>query len=161
MDKKAPANPEMESPEERFEKEIEELEAPSWRKNRSQLIAIIVLIVVVAAGIYVLTQFQSKPVQVAKGPSVLPIEMKEPKLGKLTSAPTKFRWETISDTKYYGFRILAGGSPVIERAATNPTVTLTDDEVKKLTAGRAYKWEVQAYSEQGRTLGRGEGSFEL
>ena len=152
-----------ESPEDRFEHDIEELEAPSWRKNKTQLVALIVLLAVaVIAIVWVANQERAKSPK-AGAPEIMTMELLEPLPGKLSNTPTKFRWETISGTKYYAFTISPkdGDSVLIQRAPSNPSVTLTPEELGTLSKGAAYTWTVESYSDIGKVLAKAKGSFEL
>jgi len=156
------AGAQNESPEDRFERDIEELEAPTWRTNKTQLVALLVLLVVAAIFItFLATRERRKPK--ADVASVMAMELIEPRPGKLSNTPTKFRWETISGTKYYAFTVSAkdATSVLIQRAPSNPSVTLTQEELARLAKGLSYTWTVEAYSDTGKPLARAQGAFEL
>jgi hypothetical protein len=161
-DEKITATPQDESSEDRFEHEIEELEANAWRHNPTLIVTVLALVVIVGAGItylFMTEKKQNKPT----GPIVMQIEMLEPRSGTLSNTPTKFRWETISGTKYYSFTLSGKGvaSALFQRAPVNPSVTLTPDEVNRLAKGAGYTWKVEAFSDTGKVLARGESAFDL
>ena len=156
------AGAQNESPEDRFERDIEELEAPAWRTNKTQLVALIVLLVAATAAIaFLVTRERAKPKTAVA--SIMTMELIEPRPGKLSNTPTRFRWETISGTKYYSFAVSAkdATSVLIQRAPSNPSVTLTPEELARLAKGLAYTWSVEAYSDTGKPLARAQGAFEL
>lgn len=162
MPEEKPSGSALESPEERFEHDIEELESPSWRKNKTQLVALMILVVVAAALIFWMAQ-REKPKITQAGPAVTQIDVIEPRPGKLSNTPTKFRWEALSGTKYYAFSLSGKGapSPLVRRSPSNPTVTLTPDEQNRLVKGSSYTWMIESFSDTGKILGRGEGAFDL
>ncbi len=156
------ASPENETSEDRFERDIEELEASNWRHNPTLIIAVIALVILVGAGItylFMTEKQRAKPM----GPVVMQIEMLEPRPGKLSNTPTRFRWETVSSTKYYSFALSGKGtsSVLIQRAASNASITLTSEELNRLVKGGSYVWKVEAYSDIGKVLGRGDAAFDL
>jgi hypothetical protein len=152
-----------ESPEDRFEHDIEELEAPSWRHNPTLVIAVLVVVVVVGLGITYLFMTEKKQVKPTAGTVVMQIDALEPRPGKLGNTPTKFRWEGVSNTKYYAFALMGKGAPtpVIQRATNGPSITLTQEELGRMVKGGSYVWRVEAYSDIGKVLGRCESAFEL
>jgi hypothetical protein len=155
---------EQETPEDRFEREIEELEAPSWRRDKTQIFVWILLVVIVAIGVaWMVTRERQQLQAKASAPTTLRIEMLEPRPGRLTNTPTKFRWEVVSGTKYYAFRLTEQGrdAPVIERAATLNKVELTPEEAGRLLKGKTYLFEVLAYSDLGKIQGQAQGKYDL
>ena len=161
-EKKVAGPPEYETPEDRFEHDIEELEAPPWRKNKTTVIVALIIFVVVGSGITYLFMTEKKQVK-SVGPVVMQIDVLEPRPGKLGNTPTKFRWESVSNTKYYSFVLSGKGasSMLIQRASNVPSITLTQDELSRLVKGASYVWTVQAYSDIGKVLGRSESAFDL
>jgi hypothetical protein len=157
------ATPQDESPEDRFEHEIEELESSSFRHNPTLIVAVLVLIVIVGAGITYLFMTEEKKRVKPTGPVVMQIETLEPRSGTLSNTPTKFRWETISATKYYSFTLSGKGaqSALLQRATVSPSVTLTPEELNRLAKGASYTWKVEAFSDTGKVLARGEAAFDL
>lgn len=157
------AAPQMETAEDRFEHEIEDLEAPNWKKSKSQIFVVIGLSLVVVAVLYFMVTAERKKQAAPKGPEFLHVEMLEPRGGKLANIPGKFKWEVISGTKYYSFRVGVQGrsSFLIERSASHNAVELTSEEKTKLARGATYTWTLEAYSDQGKILAKGQGSFEL
>ena len=154
--------PQDETPEDRFEHDIEELEAPPWRHNAKLIVIMIVLVVIVGAGVTYLFMTEKQQVK-QTGPVVMQIDVLEPRPGKLGNTPTKFRWEGVSSTKYYSFSLSGKGaqSALIQRATNAPSVTLTPEELNRLAKGASYVWKVEAFSEIGKVLGRCESSFDL
>jgi hypothetical protein len=152
-----------ESPEDRFERDIEELEAPTWRTNKTQLVALIVLLIAAAAFVTFLATRERAKTGKAAVPSIMAMELIEPRPGKLSNTPTKFRWETISGTKYYAFSLTPknASSVLIQRAPSNPTITLTPEELGRLEKGASYAWGVEAYSDTGKLLAKGQAAFEM
>ncbi len=159
-DKKAGMQPE--SPEDQFERDIEELEAPTWRTNKTQLVALIILFVIAAIVVAFLATREKQQIKPA-APAVVSIDLIEPRSGKLSNTPTKFRWETVSGTKYYSFALTVkgGGSTLVQRAPSQPQLTLTPEEHDRLAKGLSYDWSVEAFSDVGTLLARGSGSFDL
>lgn len=155
--------PEILTPEDRFEHDMEELEAPSWRHNPTLVVAIIVLVVIAGVGItYLFMTHEAKPLK-PTGPVVMQIDVLEPRPGKLGNTPTKFRWEGVSSTKYYSFSLSGKGaqSALIQRATNGPSITLTQEELSRMVKGVSYVWKVEAFSDMGKVLGRCESAFDL
>ena len=161
-DEKTTAAAPGESSEDRFEHDIEELEASSWRHNPTLIIAVLVLVVIVGAGITYLFMTEKQQLK-PSGPVVMQIELLEPRPGRLGNTPTKFRWETISGTKYYSFVLSGKGadSALLQRAPVNPSVVLNPDELNRLVKGGSYVWKVVAFSDTGKVLARGDAAFDL
>jgi len=161
-EKKVAGPPEFETSEDRFEHDMEELEAPPWRKNKTTVIIALVIFVIVGAGLTYLFMTEKKQVK-SVVPIVMQIDVLEPRPGKLGNTPTKFRWETVSSTKYYSFVLSAKGSTtiLIQRASNLPSVTLTQEELSRISKGVSYVWTVQAFSDIGKVLGRCESAFDL
>ncbi len=159
-DKNAGMQPD--SPEDQFERDIEQLEAPTWRTNKTQLVALIVLFVIAAIVIAFLATREKQQIK-PTAPAVVSIDLIEPRSGKLSNTPTKFRWETVSGTKYYSFSLTVKGSPstLIQRAPSQPLLTLTPEELDRLAKGLSYSWTVEAFSDVGTLMARGSGSFDL
>ncbi len=162
QDETATGRPDYESPEDRFEHDIEELESPSWHRNKTLIGLVLVIVVLVGAGITYLFMTEKKQVK-PTGPIVMAIDVLEPRPGKLGNTPTKFRWETVSKTKYYSFVLSVKGTDfvVTQRASNAPSLSLTQEELNRLTKGQSYTLKVQAFSDTGAILGRGESSFDL
>ncbi len=161
-EEKITAAPQNETSEDRFEHDIEALEASSWRHNTTLIVAVLVLVVIVGAGITFLFMTEKQQVK-PTGPVAMQIEMLEPRAGKLGNTPTKFRWETISGTKYYSFALSGKGaeSALLQRAPVNPGLTLIPEELNRLAKGASYVWKVVAFSDTGKVLARGEATFDL
>lgn len=161
-DEKTGTTPHYETPEDRFEKDMEELEAPGWRYNRKLVVTVLALIIVFGVGITYLFMTEKQKIKPV-GPTVMQIELLEPRPGKLANTPTKFRWETISSTKYYSFTLAgkASGTVVVQRASNVPSITLTVLELPQLIKGITYVWKVDAYADTGKILGHGEATFDL
>ncbi len=162
QDKTVAGHEEYESPEDRFEHDIEELESPSWHRNKTLIGLVLVIVVLVGAGITYLFMTETKQVK-PMGPIVMTIDMLEPRPGKLSNTPTTFRWETVSKTKYYSFVLSVKGTEanVTQRSTNTPSVKLTPDELSRMIKGKSYTFKVQAFSDLGAILGRGESSFDL
>jgi hypothetical protein len=161
-DEKITTTPQQESSEDRFEHEIEELETSAWHHNPTLVVLVLALVVVVGAGITYLFMTEKKQVK-PTGPVVMQLEMIEPRPGKLGNTPTKFRWETISATKYYSFSLSGKGaaSALLQRSSSSTSVSLTPEELSRLVKGASYTWKVEAYSDTGKVLARGESAFDL
>ncbi len=161
-EKTAAGPPAFESPEDRFEHDIEELEAPPWHHNARMIVIATIIFVAVAAGITYLFMTEKKVVKPV-GPVVMQIDALEPRPGKLGNTPTKFRWEAVASTKYYSFVLTGKGSDsvLIQRASNAPSITLTPEELNRLAKGASYVWKVQAFSDIGKVLGRCESAFDL
>ncbi len=162
QDKTVSGRDEYESPEDRFEHDIEELESPSWHRNKVLIGLVLVIVVLVGAGITYLFMTEKKQVK-PTGPLVMSIDVLEPRPGKLSNTPSKFRWETVSKTKYYSFVLSLKGTDMVltQRASNTPSVTLTPEERDRLLKGKSYTFKVQAFSDTGSILGRAESSFDL
>lgn len=163
MSKTDPSTPHTEAPEDHIEKELEELEAPNWRKRPAELITMLVLAAVVVVAIWAVSKVERKKPVASTAPAVLSLELLEPKAGRQASPPTVFRWESISGTKYYAFRVVGkgAGGALIERSASRTEVRLTPEETARLRAGATYVFLVQAMSDTGRLLAEGRREFEL
>jgi len=161
-DEKITVAPQGETSEDRFERDMEELEAPNWHRNRTLIVMVLALIVVVGAGITYLFMTEKKQIK-PTGPVVMQIEILEPRPGKLSNTPTRFRWETVSATKYYSCSLTVTGAAValIQRASNGPSITLTAEEQSRMAKGASYVWKVDAYGDTGKILAHGESSFDL
>ncbi len=162
MDRRA-ANPRgKETHEERFQHDIEELEAGSGWKGILRGVVIVGLAVGAVVAIY-LTVGKKPPAPRLSAKGSVIIEPFEPQNGKLSSVPLTFRWEAVSGRSDYVFRVLEKGNPtpLVERTVRENKVSLLPDEAGRLARGTSYLWSVEARGSDGKVLGSGRGFFDL
>jgi len=162
MDTGAGNPPEKETHEERFQHDIEELEAGSGWKGILRGALIVGLALGAVLAVYFTVGKKPPPPRLTTKGTVF-IEPLEPARGKLSSPPTTFRWETVSGRSDYVFRLLEKGNPVplAERTVRESKVSLLPDEAGRLARGKSYIWSVDARGSDGKILGSGRGSFDL
>ena len=162
MEKRTSSPPKIETHEDRFQHDIEELEGGSGFKGFLRGLVIIVL----AVGVVVVMYFSAgkkppAPRMSAKG--TVMIDILEPAKGRLSLPPTHFKWESIAGRNDYMFRLLQKGNPkpLVERSVRDNSTDLSADEASRLVQGSGYIWEVEARTKDGKTLGSGRGFFDL
>ncbi len=157
--------PEQQStaPEDRLMHDIEELEkGGGWKSALKWVVILVVSVGAVWAASTFLGKGEKRTPKLTKSGGVL-IETYEPARGKLSAAPLKFRWESVQGRQSYVFRVIALGvpRPLVERTVPENQTTLMPDESSQLVPGGRYKWQVEARSKEGTTLGSGESFFDL
>ena len=142
------------------EHEIGELEKPFWKLSPGQWIVTLGLVAAVVGIFYFISKPSGEPRGIAAlaSPSIATME---PRIGKLTGPPSKFRWESISGANKYLFTVSGWNNttPLIERTVPTSQLELTADEQAKISGKGSYNWKVQARSSQGAILAEGKGAF--
>ena len=150
-----------ETPVDRFEHEIQDLEQPLGHSVRQWLVGL------GAAGALLGAFFLGAWLQQMKtDPAVkkiTTIDTLEPKRAPLSEKPTIFRWESISGASSYVLRIQEQGeeTDLIARETKNNWLELTQEEQARLVRGGRYAWSVRARSSEGWPIGQGDSSFSL
>jgi hypothetical protein len=152
---------EVESTVDRFEHEIEDLEKPMGIGPRQWMVGIAVMAAIVGAFLIGST-LQRKKTDASK-PAITVIETRMPRTGLLSEKPTTFQWDSVARTSQYvlSIREYQGNNDLIVKETPTSTIELTEDEVGRLAKGGRYQWKVEARSEDGWTIGLGNGSFSL
>jgi hypothetical protein len=151
---------EVESPVDRFEHEIEELEQPIGHGARMWLVGVAVMAAIV--GAFMLGSFLQSKKPDASMQVIMVIETIEPKSGLLADKPTRFQWDSIARTTMYllTIREYQGTTDIIVKQTPTSTVELSEAEISRLARGGRYQWKVLAMGAEG-TIGEGNGSFSL
>lgn len=152
----------IESPEDRFQHDIERLEGGSgWKGIVRGLLIVVIAIGGVLAAYDSVGKKPPPPRLNAKGTMV--IDTLEPATGKLDAAPTKFRWESVVGRGDYLFRVVEKGNPkpIVERPIRENMADLTTDELGRLVPGKSYIWQVEARAKDGKSIGSGRSYFDL
>jgi hypothetical protein len=151
---------EVETPVDRFEHEIEDLEKPLGQGARQWIVGIAVMAAI--GGAFLLGSVMQWKQPDASKPAISVIETIEPKGGLLAEKPTRFRWDSIARTSQYvlSIREYQGTKDLIVRESPTSTVELSEEEIGRLAKGGRYQWQVLAMSSEG-TIGKGNGSFSL
>jgi len=151
----------VESPVDRFEHEIEDLEKPMGIGPRQYLVGVAVMAAIVGAFL-IGSMMQWKKADASR-PAITVIETILPKSGLLDEKPTTFQWDSVASTSEYvlSIREYEGNSDLIVKQTPTSTIELTEDEVGRLAKGGRYQWNVKARSAEGWTIGEGNGSFSL
>src|SRR3989442_11753592 len=94
------SSPDKETGVDVFEHEIEELEQSVWKENRIHPLIVVAGAAVIAlclGGGFLLLSSSSKPTE--RGSStIMTIEVKEPRSGRLVAKPLRFEWESTART---------------------------------------------------------------
>ena len=146
-----------------FEHEIEELEQSVWKENRIHPLIVVAgaaMIALCLGGAFFLLSGSSKPSE--RGTSTLiTIDVRAPRSGRLSARPRHFEWESTSNTRSYVVTVQEQGSTtdlIVRQCQTN-SLDLTEDEMARLVKGGSYSWRVHARSSGGWTVGEGGGNF--
>ena len=152
---------EVETPVDRFEHEIEDLEKPMGLGPRQWLIGVAIMAAIVGAFL-VMSMMQAKQPD-ASTPNIAVIETILPRSGLLDEKPIRFQWDSVARTSQYvlSIREYLGSNDLIVRETPTSTIDLTESEVARLAKGGRYQWNVKARSAEGWTIGEGNGSFSL
>jgi hypothetical protein len=163
---KEPSTPptELSTPEDRLQHDIDELERGMGWKG---VVKWILILGVAAAAVGAFYKYAPKPEakktpkMTAKGGMVL--DTLEPQNGKLSAAPSRFRWEGVTNRSDYTFKLMAKGDPIplADRVVRDANVELQPLEASRLKAGGSYIWEAQARGPDGKILGTARGYFDL
>ena len=142
-------------------RELEGLNKPRWPKILLGIVALAVI-----GGLYYYYGVYRKPSErswIATTTSGVQIELREPRAGKLTGAPSRLAWESISGRHDYLVKLYLRGErdPLFERATRNSTLDLKPEETGLITPGKAYVWTVQARDTTRRELASGQSWFEV
>lgn len=155
--------PEKETGVDVFEHEMADLERSVWKENRIHPLIVIAGAVVIAlclgAGFFLLSSTFKRG---ERGTStIMAIDVKEPRSGRLALKPVRFEWESTASTRAYMVTIRerdALTDLIIRESPTN-SIQLTDEEAARLVKGGRYTWQVRARSDRGWTIGEGGGAF--
>jgi hypothetical protein len=152
------------TPEERLQHDIEELEHGMGWKGVVKWVLIVGVAVAAVVAFYMNAPKQDAkktPKITAKGGMVL--DTFEPQNGKLAAAPSRFRWEGVTNRSDYTFKLMAKGdpSPLADRVVRDANVELQPLEAARLRPGGSYIWEAQARGPDGKILGTARGYFDL
>lgn len=155
-----PSEPE-ETPVDRFEHEIEDLEKPLGLGVKQWLIGVIVAVGLIGA-FFIGTQLQKKNSDEGSL-AITTIDIQEPRNTILADKPKVFRWESISRATGYIVRIQESGqlTDLIVREVPSNWLELTPDEQARLVRGGHYQWSVRARGSDGWPIGEGKASFGL
>jgi hypothetical protein len=163
MSKDTPKPPQDETPIDHFGHEIEELEKSGGMGSVLRWVFILVLVAAGVAAIYLTSSSGAKRAPVSPGGTGSNvIETFEPR-GRLTEAPTRFRWESISGRKSYLFSLSASGAsiPLFQRVTRESAIDLTEEEKSHIRRGGTYHWEVKALDGKGASIAVGRSFFDF
>lgn len=152
---------EVETPVDRFEHEIQDLERPLGLGVKQWSVGIIVALGLIGA-FFIGTHLQDD----TPDPSTMAIpniETQEPKRTQLANKPRVFRWESISQASSYIVRIQEIGqmTDIIARETPSNWLELTPEEQARLVQGGRYQWSVRARRSDGWPIGEGKSIFSL
>src|SRR5262245_16212990 len=154
--------PPHETHEDRFQHDIEELEAGSGWKGILRGSLIVAVSLAAAAVVYYAVGRKPPAPRITSQGTVI-IEPLEPTSGKLSAAPTTFRWEAVAGRRDYVFKVLQKGNPIpiVDRSVLESKTSLSPDEIGRLVRGTSYIWVVEARGSDGKVLGSGLGFFDF
>lgn len=160
---KEPVKPtsEIEDTVDRFEHEIEELEAPMGHSVRQWVFGLAAAALLVGAFLVGSFFMNKKNANASNIPGLPTIEMMEPRRGALPAVPYMFRWEAINNANKYFVRVSNEGSSedLFTRESKAPQMQLTPEERAKFGQGGRFTWSVEARTKGGTPLALGKSVF--
>ena len=142
--------------------EVRDLEGVGAKGKIIKWLGILVALAVIVGGVYLAQR--STPERTRAKSEGNAIELQEPRGGKHFETPSVFKWQSVAGRHHYEIAIgtSKGGSEILdERQVKTNTYTLSDDQRTQLTKGQKYYWRVKAVGPDGKTVGHGEGRFEM
>jgi DNA/RNA endonuclease YhcR with UshA esterase domain len=152
-----------ETPVDRFESEMEDLEHGRTMRQVFLYSGVGLLFALAIVGAFLLGGVLLKTKPESSHQAITNIDTYEPRRTSLAEKPKVFRWESISGAASYVVRIQeeGGTTDLVARESKTNWIELLPEEQARLITGGRYSWSVRARSPDGWPIGEGQSSFSL